>query len=85
MRIIQDDLTHADVIALLEFHTRDMAKHSPEGTSYALDIAALKTSDMSVFTIWDKEKLAGCAALREMNEQTAEIKLTLSKSVLRAV
>lgn len=74
MRIIQDDLTHADVIALLEFHTQDMAKHSPEGTSYALDMGALKTPDMTVFTIWDEDRLAGCAALREMSPQTAEIK-----------
>ena len=74
MHIIQDDLTHPDVIALLEFHTRDMAAHSPEGTSYALDIDALRTPDLSVFTIWDGEKVAGCAALRELSNQTAEIK-----------
>ena len=51
MDIRLDPLTHADVIALLEFHTADMAAHSPEGTSYALDLDKLKTPDISVFTI----------------------------------
>lgn len=74
MRIITDDLTRAEVISLLEFHTRDMAAHSPEGTSYALDIGALKTPDISVFTIWDDGKLAGCAALRQLSPQAAEVK-----------
>ena len=74
MRIRTDDLTRADVISLLEFHTRDMAAHSPEGTSYALDIGALKTPDISVFTIWDDGKLAGCAALRQLSPHAAEVK-----------
>lgn len=74
MRIQTDDLTHPSVIALLEFHTRDMAKHSPEDTSYALDIGALKTADMTVFTIWDGDKLAGCAALHDLGAFTGEIK-----------
>ena len=74
MRIIKDPLTHPAVINLLEYHTRDMAEHSPEGTSYALDVGALQTADMSVFTIWENGALAGCAALRELSPRSAEIK-----------
>ena len=74
MRIEIDDISRPDVIALLEFHTLNMAKHSPENTSYALDIGALKTPDMTVYTIWDGDKLTGCAALREMDDSYAEIK-----------
>lgn len=74
MRIEQDDLSGKDVIAFLEFHVADMAVHSPEDTSYALDIDALKTPDMTVFTIWDGDTLAGCAALHELNGVSGEIK-----------
>ena len=74
MLIKLDDISHPEVISLLEFHTRDMAVHSPEGTSYALDLDALKTPDISVFTIWDGNALAGCVALREMSPNSAEIK-----------
>ena len=74
MRIQTDDLTHPSVIALLKFHTRDMAKHSPDNTSYALDIDALKAADMTVFTIWDADNLAGCAALHDLGACTGEIK-----------
>lgn len=74
MHIEQDDVTRSDVIALLRYHLGDMAAHSPEGTSYALDVAALKTPDMSVYTIWDEAVLAGCGALHEISPVAAEIK-----------
>lgn len=72
--IEKDDLSREEVVELLKFHTRDMAAHSPEGTSYALDISALKTPDITVFTIWESGRLAGCAALREINAHSGEIK-----------
>ena len=74
MRITADDLTHPDVVKLLEHHVRHMAEHSPEGSSYALDLGALRTPDMSVWTLWDKNKVGGCVAMKILSPKWGEIK-----------
>jgi putative acetyltransferase len=74
MHIKTDPLIDPAVISLLEFHTRDMAAHSPEGTSYALDLDALKHPRVTVFTIWDGDKLTGCGALSDLGDGSGEIK-----------
>jgi putative acetyltransferase len=47
---------------------------SPPGSVHALDIAALKDSKVTFWTLWQGEKLAGCGAIKELNTREAEIK-----------
>ncbi len=51
MTIIEDDLTHPDVQALIRLHLYGMQSDSPPGTNFALDLSALKAPDVNVWTL----------------------------------
>ncbi|WP_024806078.1 GNAT family N-acetyltransferase [Nocardia sp. BMG51109] len=74
MRIVPDDLTGAEVIGLLEEHLRDMRATSPEDSMHALDLDGLRKPEVSFWSAWDGERLAGCAALQELDPAHGEIK-----------
>ncbi len=74
MNIIVDNLQSAAVIGLLEEHLADMAKHSPPESVHALDLSALKSTDVTFWTVWEDSELLGCGALKELNGKHAEIK-----------
>lgn len=42
MKIIEDDLTHPDVHALIALHLNHMDDHSPQDSSYTLDLSGLQ-------------------------------------------
>jgi putative acetyltransferase len=74
MHIRLDDLTGPEVRALLEAHLADMHAISPPGSVHALDVDALRAPDVTFWSAWSDDELAGCAALRAIDEQTGEIK-----------
>jgi putative acetyltransferase len=74
MRIIEDNLTGAEVIALLDEHLAAMIKHSPPGKVHALDIEALRAPELTFWTAWDGAELLGCGALKELEPHHGEIK-----------
>lgn len=69
-----DDLTSQPVRDLLTLHLSGMQDNSPPESVYALDLSALQTPDMSVYTLWDKGALAGIGALKALGEGQGEIK-----------
>jgi putative acetyltransferase len=83
MRIQSDDLTGPEIAALLQEHLNDMNAVSPPESKHALDLAALKASDISFWTIWLQHQLAGCVALKQLNTRQAEIKSMRSASAFR--
>lgn len=74
MTIREDDLTHPAVIALLEHHVAEARASTPRENAHALDVDAMRTPDMTVFTVWDGDDLLGVAALRRMDEGHGEVK-----------
>ncbi|WP_228837293.1 GNAT family N-acetyltransferase [Nocardia amamiensis] len=74
LRITVDDLTGPAVISLLTEHLAEMAEHSPAESMHALDLAALRHPGITLWTGWDGETLAGCAALKGLDDKHAEIK-----------
>jgi putative acetyltransferase len=74
VQITVDDLAGPDVAAFLEAHVRQMREVSPPGTSYALDLAALRHPDVTFWTARDDGELIGCGALKELDPTHAEIK-----------
>ena len=72
--IREDDLSGDAIQVLLALHQADALAKSPPGTSYALDLSGLLTPDMTVWTAWVGDDLAGCVALKEMNTVQGEIK-----------
>lgn len=69
-----DDLTGTEVIALLEQHLAEMASHTPAESVHALPISKLTGPDVSFWSIWSGNRLAGCGALKELDPGHAEIK-----------
>ncbi|GAB2728156.1 GNAT family N-acetyltransferase [Nocardia thraciensis] len=74
MRIVPDDLTSAAVIALLSEHLGEMLAHSPEESMHALDLDELRKPEVTFWSVWDGDRLAGCGALKELDPTHGEIK-----------
>ena len=84
MLIKTDNLTHADVLALLDEHLRDMHASSPPESVHALDHDELRAPDVTFWTAWDGDKLLGCGALKELDPRHGEIKsMRTAKNQLR--
>jgi putative acetyltransferase len=74
LRIEVDDLTRPEVIGLISEHLSNMHQWSPPGTVYAFDVSKLRSPDVTFWTAWDGDELAGCGALKELSAAHGEIK-----------
>ena len=74
MKIQRDDLSGAEIIALLHEHLRCMASVSPPESCHALNLDGLKKPDVTFWSMWSDAELAGCGALKELDSEHAEIK-----------
>ncbi len=74
MKIIQDDLTGPEIRELLEIHFAGMRSHSPIGGCHFLDIEGLKAPNVTFWSVWDNQFVAGCGALKEHDVHLGEIK-----------
>lgn len=63
-----------EVIALLQQHLEEMANLSPAESVHALDLHALQQPEISFWTAWIGDEVAGCAALKQLDTKNAEIK-----------
>jgi putative acetyltransferase len=69
-----DDLRGEAIIALLREHLDAMRRASPPESVHALDLAGLRQPDITFWTAWDGPTLAGCAALKALDDAHGEIK-----------
>jgi len=74
MIIRVDDLRGAEIAALLDEHIRDMKSISPPESKHALDLEGLRQPEVTFYTVWDEDNLAGCGAILELDTSHAEIK-----------
>lgn len=74
MHIVEDDLSGAAIRALLEQHFAGMLANSPKDSCHFLDFEGLKGPDVTFWSIWQGDTLAGCGALREIAPDLGEIK-----------
>lgn len=73
-RIVDGDLTHPDVRALVELHVRAAHANSPPGHAFALDLSELRAPAVRLWTMWDGDMLLGMGALTRIDAATGEIK-----------
>ena len=73
-RIRQDDLSSREIQALLELHAAEMRANSPEGACHFLPVDDLRDPAVTVWSAWDRDDLAGCGALQELDENHGEVK-----------
>ena len=74
MEIRVDDVRGPEIAALLEAHLENSRRWSPPGSIHALDLAALRVPEITLWTLWEAGALCGCAALKELSKTTGEIK-----------
>lgn len=73
-RFVRDDLTHRQVLDLIELHLRSAFENSPPGAVFALDLSGLRDPAITIWTVWDGETLLGMGALKQLDAVHGEIK-----------
>ena len=74
MDIRIDDLRGPEIARLLRAHLEFAARHSPPDLIHALDLDALRTPDITFWTVWERGELVGCGALKALSPEAGEIK-----------
>jgi putative acetyltransferase len=72
--IREDDLSGAQVAALLQLHLDDMYKWSPPESVHAMPIERLRAQDVTFYGAWDGVKLAAFGALKQIDPGHGELK-----------
>ena len=74
MLIRIDDLRGPEVAQILTDHLQDMYSVSPPESVHALDLEKLRKPEITFWSVWDGEQLAGCGAIKQLDATHAEIK-----------
>lgn len=74
MRIIVDDLAGPGIAALLAEHLDDMRATSPPESKHALDLDALRTPDITFWSVLDGDTPVACGAVKRLDATHAELK-----------
>ena len=69
-----DDLTGAPTRALIARHLTGMHDNSPPESVHAYDIDQLRSPDVTFWSVWVGDEIAGCGALKVMDERRGELK-----------
>ncbi|WP_293905488.1 GNAT family N-acetyltransferase [Phenylobacterium sp.] len=74
LTIRQDDLQGAPTRDLLALHLAGMHANSPAGHVFALDLSGLQVPEVTVWSAWRGEAIAGIGALKALGGGGGEIK-----------
>jgi putative acetyltransferase len=74
VKIVVDDLSGPAIAAFLAEHVRQLRAITPLESKYALDLDALRTPDITFWSVLDGDALVGCGALNRLDPTHAEIK-----------
>jgi len=74
MDIRVDNLISSEIIQLLHEHLQSVALHSPLESVHALDLEALRKSEVTFWSVWQNSELMGCGAIKELDSLHGEIK-----------
>lgn len=84
MHIKIDDLTGRQVVSLVNEHLHSMTLMSPPESIHALGLEKLRGPEITFWSAWEGDELAGCGALKELDTRHGEIKsMRTSASHLR--
>jgi putative acetyltransferase len=74
LRIVPDDLAGDAVLALLQLHLDEMHQWSPACKVHAMPAERLRQDDVAFFSAWDGDRLAGCGAIKHLDDGHGELK-----------
>ena len=69
-----DDLSGAPTRALIARHLAGMRASSPPESVHAFDIDRLRGPDVTFWSAWLGQEIAGCGALKRLDEHRGELK-----------
>ena len=69
-----DDLSGEPTRSLIARHLVGMRANSPPESVHALDIDALRAPDVTFWSVWVGNEIAGCGALKRLDARRGEIK-----------
>ena len=69
-----DDLSGEATRALIARHLTGMRASSPPESVHALDIDGLRGPDVTFWSVWVGEDIAGCGALKRLDARRGELK-----------
>jgi putative acetyltransferase len=74
VRIVIDDLSGPEIAELVREHIEEMRSISPPESKHALALDGLRAPNVTVWSAWDGDTVAGCCALKALDAEHAEIK-----------
>lgn len=74
LTIVEDDLTGAEIGALLRLHLDEMHQWSPPESVHAMPVERLRQPDVTFYSAWHDGRLAGCGALKHLDDRHGELK-----------
>jgi putative acetyltransferase len=74
LEIREDDLSGEQTRQLLALHLSGMHADSPPGHVFALDLSGLQVADVTVWTAWFGDAIAGIGALKLLSSTAGEVK-----------
>ena len=74
LKSIEGNFDHPEVNQLLKKHFIELRSASPEGSAHVLDIPGLMVPSIKFWSLWDKNKLMGCGALKFLDKDHGEFK-----------
>ena len=74
LKSIEGNFDHPEVNQLLKKHFIELKSASPEGSAHVLDIIGLKIPSIKFWSLWEKDKLIGCGALKFLEKDHGEFK-----------
>lgn len=83
MKIEVDDLSRAEIHALLNEHLQSMHALWPPESVLALNLDKLRQPDITFWTAWEGSQLLGCGALKELDVTHGEVKSMRTPQALR--
>ena len=74
LKSIEGNFDNPEVNMLLTKHFIELRAASPKGSAHVLDIPGLKIPSIKFWSLWKKEKLFGCGALKFLDKGHGEFK-----------
>ena len=74
LKSIEGNFDDSKVNQLLKKHFIELKAASPEGSAHVLDIDGLKIPSIKFWSLWNKDQLVGCGALKFLSKEHGEFK-----------
>lgn len=74
MDIRRDDPNNPAVAPMLAAHVREQHGNVPPGFAFALDAGGLSAPEVTFWTAWDGDTLAGFGAMKQLDAASGEVK-----------